>query len=65
MSEHCCAVASHCTCHLAPGHDGPHECHDDVCGGLWFGELFDGDDSATDDFRPIRFPAGLFGDVDV
>jgi hypothetical protein len=46
----CGAQAQSCWCALAPGHDGPHECGREGCGGSWLGSI----DSS--DFEVVRLP---------
>ena len=48
----CGAVAASCHCVLNPGHDGPHACDPEDCGGSWLGEPF------SPDFEIIAFPGG-------
>ncbi len=38
----CGATAARCRCVLTPGHDGPHECEPELCGGSWTGSQEDG-----------------------
>lgn len=46
----CDARAEFCHCAFTPGHDGPHECGRDGCGGSWLGDI------GTDSFKIVRFP---------
>lgn len=48
----CGATAEYCHCILPPGHDGPHGCDPDRCGGAWTGDI-DGDD-----FTIVSLPGG-------
>lgn len=47
--------AAECHCALTPGHEGPHECGREGCGGIWAGEY------ETDTFEVVRYPGGGIG----
>lgn len=46
----CAAIAYSCACVLDPGHDGPHACNPETCGGSWTGS------SDSDEFEVVTYP---------
>jgi hypothetical protein len=48
----CGETAFDCACSEPTGHDGPHSCTRDNCGGQWTGTM------GGNDFLPVRFPGG-------
>lgn len=50
MEVICGATADHCICEQPAGHEPPHYCTRDDCGGQWTGRY------GTDDFTVVKFP---------